>query len=298
VSNATSIHHHVRVIIRVHHEQADLVKGLIHSLLYQQRLSVSFPYPTLSMDFALVPTELRGIPVVDSIARYFWLNTVEPYPHVYALDIDEKFFDIAIKRAAPFKCSKEEAREIARKEGKASMIKICRYNNHVFYQATDVAVADLVRCSWCTHALVTNGDNCYHPNYLKETLLELELPSDTQYGSIQQLSNAAQNVRGQAMHKYTERMLAWERGELWDMVATDFTTSGILLGGEWRLGSMDLGGILFSKRIVTSVQGFIASLPVGSRAEQAHNADWLFAARALELGARAKVVKQLLFFHN
>ena len=25
---------------------------------------------------------------------------------------------------------------------------------------------------------------------------------------------------------------------------------------------------------------------------------WLFAARALELGARAKVVKKLLFFHN
>lgn len=246
MSNATNIHHHVRFIIRVHHEQADLVKGMVHSLLYQQRLSVSFPYPTLSMDFALVPTEVRGIPVVDSIARYFWLNTAELFPHVYALDLDQTFFDVAAERAAPFKCSREEAREVANRAGKAAMIKICRYDNHVFYQATDVALAELSRCTWCTHAVITNGDNCYHPNYLKETLLELDPPSDAQYGTVQERSDSSSVLKGQRRNKNTRRMLAWERGEQWDMVTTDFTTSGILSRGAWGLGFVDLGGILFS----------------------------------------------------
>ena len=61
---------------------------------------------------------------------------------------------------------------------------------------------------------------------------------------------------------------------------------------------VDLGGVLFSKEIAGKVGGFIAALSPHARAMDAHNADWLFAEKALEMGGVATVVKRLLFFHN
>ena len=41
----------------------------------------------------------------------------------------------------------------------------------MYYQATDKALEDLLEtCGWCTHVLVTNSDNGYHPNFLRDTL--------------------------------------------------------------------------------------------------------------------------------
>ena len=50
--------------------------------------------------------------------------------------------------------------------------------------------------------------------------------------------------------------------------------------------------------IVKKVGGFIAALPPGAGAEDAHNTDWLFTEKALKLGALATVVNRLLYFHN
>ena len=84
----------------------------------------------------------------------------------------------------------------------------------------------------------------------------------------------------------------------WDLVTTDFTTSGCYIPATFMLGGLDLGGVLFSKEIVGKVGGFIASLPPEARAMDAHNADWLFTEKAMTMGGLATVVKKLLFFHN
>jgi len=129
------------------------------------------------MDFALVPTELSGVPITRAIARDFWLNPLDPFPHVYAVNLNESFFAAANDRAAPLKCTFTEAKEIARKHNKNAVHKVCQYNNHVYYQATDVAVQELLQgCNWCTHMLVSNDDNGYHPDYFRETLLSIPLP--------------------------------------------------------------------------------------------------------------------------
>lgn len=70
------------------------------------------------------------------------------------------------------------------------------------FQATDVGVADFLKfCPWCTHLIVTNDDNGYHPRFL-------------------------------------ERVFA-DRG--WDMLTTDFTTDGKITPAAWERGHVDLG---------------------------------------------------------
>jgi hypothetical protein len=105
--NSSTTHYHVRIIIRVHHEHKHLVHGLIHNLRHQQQLVNPLDLPTLSMDFALVPTEQRGVPITQEIARDFWLDPFDPFPHVYALGVDEIFYKAAFDRAAPLKRSEE-----------------------------------------------------------------------------------------------------------------------------------------------------------------------------------------------
>ena len=84
-----------------------------------------------------------------------------------------------------------------------------------------------------------------------------------------------------------------ERG--WDLVTTDFTTTGLHIPANFVLGRLDLGSVLFSKEIVGKVG---AALPPKARALDAHNADWLFTEKAMTMGGLATVVKKLLFFHN
>ena len=308
VSAKTNIHHHVRIIIRVHHEHRQLVRGLIYNFRFQQKLlAESLDEPTLSVDFALIPTELPGVNVTQAIAREFWSHPTDPFPHVYALDLHEEFYASAAERAAPLKCTDAQLKAVAHKQGKAAMKKICRYDNHVYYQATDVALKEGVDCAWCTHLLVTNDDNGYHPDYLKETLLELDPP--LKEGEVRKLKRKKKRASSkiklsskslQAKRDKRALAAAVEQSERkgWDLVATDFTTSGILLNAEWQLGSLDLGSIMLSKEIVAKVGGFIAALPPGAGAEEAHNADWLFTKKALEIGADATIVSKLLFFHN
>eukprot|EP00624_Nannochloropsis_granulata_P001820 evm.model.NODE_1887_length_28976_cov_48.374657.4 len=82
-----------------------------------------------------------------------------------------KFFVAARDRAAPLKCTSKEAKEIARKHNKNTVRKACHYDNHVYYQATDVAVWELLEgCNWCTHMLVTNDDNGYHPEFPRDII--------------------------------------------------------------------------------------------------------------------------------
>jgi len=289
--NINTTQYHVRIIIRVHHEHKELVQGLVHNLRHQQQF---FGSPTLSMDFALVPTELAGVPVTQEIARDFWSNPLDPFPHVYAVNLNESFFVAAKDRAASLKCTSKEAKEIARKHSKNAVRKVCQYDNHVYYQATDVAVQELLEgCNWCTHMLVTNDDNGYHPDFFRETLLTVPLPvkgdeppKKKRFGNVPLKKQQQQGV------------LTTVKERRWDLVTTDFTTNGFYISAELKLGRLDLGGMLFSKEIVSKVGGFIAALPAKPRAIDAHNADWLFAEKAMIIGALAMVVKKLLFFHN
>jgi len=285
--------YHVRIIIRVHHEQKGLVHGLIHSLRHQQQLLAS---PTLSMDFALVPTELPGVSVAQEVARDFWSNPLDPFPHVYAVNLDQSFFVAAKDRAAPLKCTSTEASEIARKHNKNSVRKVCHYDNHVYYQATDVAVRDLLEgCHWCTHMLVTNSDNGYHPDFFRETLLSIPRPlKEGDQPSKKEILGKFSKERG----KNKEGVLTAIEERGWDVVTTDFTTSGYRISARYMLGRLDLGSVLFSKEIVGKVGGFIAALPPEARALDAHNADWLFTEKAMTMNGLATVVNKLLFFHN
>lgn len=290
--NIKTTQYHVRIIIRVHHEHKELAHGLIHSLRHQEQLLAS---PTLSMDFALVPTELPGVPVAQAIARDFWSNPFDPFPHVYAVNLNESFFVAASDRAAPLKCTSTEAKEIARKHNKNAVRKVCHYDNHVYYQATDVAVRELLEgCNWCTHMLVTNDDNGYHPDYFRETLLSIPLP--LKEGDQPSKTKILGKFKKKKKKKQRVLTAIEERG--WDFVTTDFTTGGYHIPAELVLGGLDLGSVLFSKEIVGKVGGFIAALPPKARAMDAHNADWLFTEKAMTMGGLATVVKKLLFFHN
>jgi len=269
------------------------------------------------MDFALVPTELAGVNVTQTIAQSFWEDSQDPFPHVYAVDLNEAFYVEAAERALPFRCSKEMVQRMAHKHGKAAMLKVCVYDNYAFYQATDVAVREMVEgCEWCTHLLVTNDDNGYHPDFFQEMLLpyikNVGPPrSQSKAKRMLQLASKTKSIsskRARWEEKRNERLTAEiakkeeeerkERERGWDVVTCDFTTSGLLVHAGWELGKIDLGGVLLSKQIVAKVSGFIAAMPPGAGAEEAHNADFHFVRRALSLGALATVVDRLLYFHN
>lgn len=255
---------HVRVVIRVHHEHDQLVRGLVHSLRHQ-----AAPGAGVSVDFALVPTDPRGVPVAQAIAQDLWLDPLDPFPHVYAVAFDDAFFAHARNRSQPFDCTPEERRQATRDYGQGGAHRICTYDNHLYYQCTDVGVVDvLAACPWCTHVLVTNGDNAYHPAFLQRTLLARVAP---RFGA---------------------------GGGGWDLVATDFTTNGYTVKATFARGGIDLGSVLLSKAIVAKVGGFVPALPPGARGLEAHDADWWFVKKALEVGGKGRVVHELLFFHN
>jgi len=255
--------------------------------------------------------------VTQTIAQSFWENSQDPFPHVYAVDLNEAFYVEAAERALPFRCLKEMVQRMAHKHGKAAMLKkICVYDNHAFYQATDVAVREMVEgCKWCTHLVVTNDDNGYHPDFFQEMLLpyiqNVGPPRSSKAKRILQLASTTRRIsskRARWEKKRNERLTAEiakkeeeerkERERGWDVVTCDFTTSGFLVHTGWELGKIDLGGVLLSKQIVAKVGGFIAAMPPGAGAEEAHNADFHFVRRALSLGALTTVVDRLLFFHN
>jgi len=248
------------------------------------------------MDFTLVPTELSGVPVAQGIARDVWSNPLDPFPHVYVVNVNQSFLVAAKDRAAILKCTSSEAKKIARKHNKNTVRKVGHYDNHVYYQAMDVAVRDLLEgCNWCTHMLVTNSDNGYHPAYFRETLLCIPLP----------LEEGEQPSKKEILGKFTEERGKKRQSVLtaidekgWDVMTTDFTIYGFYSSGELVFGKIDLGGVLFSKEIVAKVGGFIQALPANARAMNAHNADRWFTEKAMTKGGLATVVNKLLFFHN
>lgn len=178
---------------------------------------------------------------------------------VFVADTPESFYQLAANRSAPFRCTAQDRQQYKAKGGEHYVQVHCAYDNHAFYQATDVAVLDALRgCPWCTHLLVTNSDNGYHPAFLAEAL-----------------------------------------GEGADLITTDFVDHGEgVTAADWRWGQVDLGGVLATKRIFARTGGFIASLPRHAGPQETHDNDYWFVHHALELGATTAIVRRLLFFHN
>lgn len=178
---------------------------------------------------------------------------------VFVADTPEPFYLLAANRSAPYRCSEQDRARYLSVGGEAYVRLHCSYDNHAYYQATDVAVLDAVRgCAWCTHVLVTNSDNGYHPDFLAATLAEQV-----------------------------------------DLVTTNFIDHGIgVMSAEWRWGEVDLGGVLATKAIVARTGGFIASLPPHAGPQETHDNDYWFVHRALELGATSAIIRRFLFFHN
>ncbi|EWM29236.1 hypothetical protein Naga_100119g17 [Nannochloropsis gaditana] len=266
--------YHVRVIIRVHHLQEAATHSLIWAMRAQPQAAQSQPgSPEFTVDFALVATEEQGLPVVHRIAEAEWrrvrdidplrssdsLSVSPPAPDVFVADTTGSFYALASNRSAPYRCSAADEAEYYSKGGDYYVRLHCDYDNHAYYQATDVGMLDVLRgCAWCTHVLVTNSDNSYHPDFL-----------------LHALSPQA------------------------DLVTTDFIDHGErVVVADWRWGEVDLGGVLASKAVVMKTGGFIASLPPDAGPQETHDNDYWFVHRGLELGATTALVHKLMFFHN
>jgi hypothetical protein len=338
---------HVRIIIRVHHQHPHLVQGLIHSLRDQQTND-------FTLDIALVATELQGMSVAETIAKSFWLDPLDPFPHIYSVALTEDFFTQAHTNALSFKCTHEERQRWTWTYGKEAIHRVCDYTNHVYYQATDVALKEFVEtCAWCTHLVVTNGDNAYHPDFFLHTLLReaprFPLSSTSAVSSSYQKvilpalqrrpsfskrlekeldskgdnENKAQEEKKKKKEEEKREAKMEEKGKKdtadqtyqppqpqtqqqqqntyeYDMVATDFTTTNKIIRAEFARGGVDLGSVLFSKNIIKEIgASYIGALPRRARAMEAHDADYWFVRKGMEVeGARVRVVHKLLFFHN
>jgi hypothetical protein len=185
------------------------------------------------------------------------------HPDVYVPSkISPQFFYEAERRSQRYACKakhKNRYRKLA-EEGE-HLIKVnCDYNNNLYYQATDEALFDIIRaCDWCTHVLVTNSDNTYHPRFLINML-------------------------------YADSA---------DIVTSHFIDHGTLaIPSQWRRGYVDLGGVIFTKGVLEKVGGFVASLPKDAGPQESHDNDYWFFNRALEIGARATILPTYLFSHN
>ena len=279
---------HVRVVVRVHHLQNMATRSLIWSMRSQVE-AAKYALPDASnftVDVVLVATEEVGVPIVHKIAQGMtrahsiipfalcahticfhvvmlplstltdmW-NASDGFSHrdVFVANTSAQFFSLAKTRSDSYRCTEDDIKDWGAKSA------ICAYDNHAFYQATDLALFDVIHgCEWCTHVLVTNSDNTYHPNFLARSLHE--------------------GV---------------------DMVVTSFLHRGeYTIDAAWELARLDLGGVVFSKHVLHKVGGFIAALPErNSGAFEAHANDYYFVKKALKRRATSSIVPSYLFCHN
>jgi hypothetical protein len=138
--------------------------------------------------------------------------------------------------------------------GQLKARKICDQLNFAHYRATDEALRLVAQeCDACTHVVVTNGDNGYAPNFLKETL-----------------KRAEQVVLTDFVHDGGGSAATLELGGL-DLGGVVFVKV-VLQGGEHTL---------------------LSSLPKDATALDVHNADYWFVKKAVERGASYAVVHKI-----
>jgi hypothetical protein len=178
---------------------------------------------------------------------------------VFAANITPEFLVQARKRAATFRCTQADKKRFYNEAGEASVKARCLYENHVYYQATDIALLDILQgCQWCTHVLVTNSDNTYNSNCLV-------------------------------------RMLEEDK----DLVITNFIhRENNLKAARFRRGFLDLGGVLFSKKALQATGGFIKSLPKSAGPQEVHDNDYWFVRNAREKNMTTGIVPLYMFSHN
>lgn len=117
----------------------------------------------------------------------------------------------------------------------------------------------MVDCPTCTHVLVTNGDNSYHPDFLVTALKEQRDLVITDFLS---------------------------QGKLVD---SDFKLARLDLGGV----------LLDKKVFKDGQRSFLNSLPQKAIAKDVHDADWWFVQKSVqEYGASYALVHQTLFYHH
>jgi hypothetical protein len=117
---------HVRVVVRVHHAHAHLVRGLLHALRYQATADGA----PATVDFAFVATEPRGVNVTAMLAAEAWAHG---YKDAYSVFLPEAFWAEAKAKAAGYSCSPAETLEHQRAYGYEGMRRICVYDNMLYY---------------------------------------------------------------------------------------------------------------------------------------------------------------------
>lgn len=180
---------------------------------------------------------------------------------IKVLELDDQWFERAKAGTPPQFKCTEDDRRSYAAVGPAKVHKICGYDNYVYYLATDAALEDALR---------TCG-NCTHL---------LVSNGDNAYAP-----------------GFLEETLRQGR----DLVITDFVHEKESVQGGMERGHLDLGGVLFSKRVLLRGDpplSFLRALPETARALEVHDADYWFAHRAMEdHDASFAVVHKLLFYH-
>lgn len=160
--------------------------------------------------------------------------------------------------AQAYRCSRKQRKAYQKQWGAETTVKYCDYDNHVYYQATDRALHDVLEhCRKCTHVLVTNSDNSYHPEFLEKVL---------------------------------------EANQ--DLVAVDFVTQGQNVNVSLGVGGIDLGAVLFSKSILSRIGGYTQALPERASPKDVHDADYWFVQKGLDEGGSLVFLHSVLFYHH
>jgi hypothetical protein len=175
------------------------------------------------------------------------------------LDVPDSFYAQA-KAENPYNCTEYDRGEYLDTIGRASMERMCDFDDYVYYVATDRALEDfMVNCRTCTHVLVTNGDNGYAPEFFAETTAREE-----------------------------------------DIVIARFTHDRRLSIPRIEIGGIDLGAVLLRKRVLEGGRRlFLNSLPKGARAREVHDADYWYVEQAMASQfSHVLLTERILMYHH
>lgn len=158
----------------------------------------------------------------------------------------------------PYVCTPEVRAGYVESEGEADTHKICDFDHYVYYLATDKAITDMV----------APCEGCTHV-----------------------IVTNGDNMYAPSFLRETLQRDA-------DMAVTAICHAGMALQAQMKLGHIDLGAVLFKKRVLRGgKKTFLSSLPPGAGAKQVHDADYWFFQEAVDSGVTVSVIEDVLFYH-
>lgn len=174
------------------------------------------------------------------------------------LDVPDTFY-VQAKAENPYKCTAKERAGYAAALGANATQRLCDQEHYQYFKATDRALHDFVTtCRYCTHVLVTNGDNGYAPEFLAETVKQ---------------------EKDLVIVGFTH-----DREKVSPKIELGSVDMGAIM---LRPRVLDGGNRLF-----------LNSLPGGARAREVHDADYWFVKHAIDSGYSLAVLEDQILMHH